>query len=185
MNRKEIIEVVTRTFNKIESYEPVWREFENSYFTFELIVSASCFAQLKRHRMATIIPQDYDDRLSVRIPPSVLSSGLKKVFMESVKVAEKLYRKVRRKIPSVAGYILTNAHRRRVLLTLNMREMYHFSRLRSDSHAQWEIREISNEMCRIAQKVMPVSAALLSGKDGFDEAFNKLNKILDKHDITY
>jgi len=185
MSKKEIIEIVARTFDKIHSYDSVWREFETSYLTFELLVSASCYAQLKRHRMATIIAQDYDTGLGVRIPPSILSSGLKRVFINGIKEAERFYRRLKKKLPSIADYILTNAHRRRVLINLNMREMYHFSRLRSDSHAQWEIREISEGMCRFARKVMPLSAILLAGKDEFEDTRIKLNKILKDNDITY
>jgi thymidylate synthase ThyX len=35
--------------------------------------------------------------------------------------------------------------------------------------AQWEIRELSEEMCRVAAREMPAAAALLGGKDAFVE----------------
>ncbi|MBP1661469.1 MAG: putative alternative thymidylate synthase, partial [Candidatus Aminicenantes bacterium] len=66
-----------------------------------------------------------------------------------------------------ADYVLTNAHRRRVLLKVNLRELYHISRLREDATAQWEIRRVSAEMDRLAAKVMPLSCLLLGGKDAY------------------
>ena len=74
----------------------------------------------------------------------------------------------------MAAYALTNAHRRRVLLTTNLRELYHFVRLREDTHAQWDIRGIASEMRRETEAVMPLGALLLCGKDSFPSRFEKI-----------
>jgi thymidylate synthase ThyX len=47
----------------MEFYDFPLREFEYPDLTFELVVSASCYAQLKRHRMATMTAQPYDPEL--------------------------------------------------------------------------------------------------------------------------
>jgi thymidylate synthase ThyX len=78
-----------------------------------------------------------------------------------------LYHEIARENPNAATYILTNAHRRRVLVTLNARELYHFSRLRSDSHAQAEIQGISNQMVHLGKMVMPMTLMLAGGKDAY------------------
>jgi len=49
-------------------------------------------------------------------------------------------------MPLAAPYILTNSHRKRVLIRVNARELYHISRLREDTHAQWDIQNISKIM---------------------------------------
>ncbi len=67
--RKELL--VGTAFAHLESYDRVLREFELITLTYEAVVSASNFAQLKRHRMATIIAQDYDTGLGVEVPPSI------------------------------------------------------------------------------------------------------------------
>ena len=71
----------------------------------------------------------------------------------------------------VSDYALTNAHTRRVLVTMNMREIYHFVRLRSDKHAQEEIRGVAKNMENVIEKVSPVLALLLCGKDAFEEKY--------------
>ena len=71
-------------------------------------------------------------------------------------------------------YVLTNAHRRRALLKLNLRELYHVSRLREDATAQWEIRRTAAEMSRLARRAMPLAGLLLGGKDSYPELFAKI-----------
>jgi len=63
--------------------------------------------------------------------------------------------------------VLTNGHRRRVLVEMNMREMYHFCRMRQDGHAQWEIRALANEFAGYARHGAPLTSLLLCGKDQF------------------
>jgi thymidylate synthase ThyX len=130
-------------------------------------VSASCFAQLKRHRMATIIAQDYDPGLGVTIPPAIVAIGQQKQFLEIMYKTQDAYEQIRGKAPLAAPYILTNAHRKRVLMKINARELYHLARLRADGHAQWDIRQLAEEMLKKAKKLMPLTLLLACGKDSF------------------
>ena len=67
-----------------------------------------------------------------------------------------------------------NAHRRRVLVTLSARELYHVSRLREDEHAQWDIQLIAAEMVRQAADVMPLTLVLACGKDAFPGRYEQV-----------
>ena len=67
-------------FEHLQAHDAVLRELENVDLQFELILSASCFAQLKRHRMSTIIAQDYNPQLGVTMPPSLRAIGQQKEF---------------------------------------------------------------------------------------------------------
>lgn len=154
-------------FENIQAYDAVLRELENVEMQFELIMSASCFAQLKRHRMATIVSQDYDPSLGVTIPPAIRAIGRQKEFMAMIKKTNRIYEFIKKKNPKAAAYVLTNAHRKRVLMKLNARELYHLVRLRADQHAQWDIRDLSKKMLRQARKAMPLTLMMACGKDGF------------------
>ena len=81
MDRREKESLMRTAFKHIKSYDPVLREFENAELHFELLISASCFAQMKRHRMATITCQDYDPALGVTVPPAVSEIGMNDAFM--------------------------------------------------------------------------------------------------------
>ncbi|MCK4306308.1 MAG: FAD-dependent thymidylate synthase [Candidatus Eisenbacteria sp.] len=160
--------LVEESLRRMEVHETPPREFELPGFTFELILSASCFAQLKRHRMASLLCQPYAPGLGVTIPDSFAQAGLLDSFDQLRKQSEEVFAKILAVSPQAAAYALTNAHRRRVVFHLNARELYHLSRLRLDEHAQWDIRSLATEMIRQAQERMPLGMMLAAGKHDFD-----------------
>lgn len=167
LGRRGRARLVRWTLEEMEPWDAVWREFENIVFLFEVVVSAACYAQLKRHRMTTQIVQPYDPALGVSVPVTVRRASRVGALRAAVSASGRLYRSLRSSAGPAAEYALTNAHRRRVLLRINLRELYRFSRLRSDEHAQWEIRLVSDLMCAQAAGVVPAGAALLGGKHEF------------------
>lgn len=153
---------------RMEMHSAAPRAFELPDVTFEMAGSASFFAQLKRHRMATILPQAYDTRLGCTVPKTIRDAGLLDVFEEVREKTETLHRDLQqRKGVAVAEYVLVQAHRRRVLIKMNARQLYAFARLREDSHAQWEIREAAHLLIQQARERMPMTLALACGKDEF------------------
>ncbi len=167
MNMEDKEAVIKTACRHMQSYDQPLREFEYAGFSFEVTVSASCFAQLKRHRMATMTCQEYDPSLGVTIPESIRAIGMEDRFMEVIKKTEETHDRIRDLSYHAAPYILTNAHRKRVALKVNVREMYHISRLREDKHAQWDIRETTERMVRLGKNFMPLSLMLTAGKDTF------------------
>lgn len=165
---KEKEALLKAALRRMKAYDAAPREFEQASLTFELTISATCFAQLKRHRMASLTVQDYDPALGVTIPPAVLAIGMEKPFRELCRRTEETWEKIRGAAPEAAAYVLTNAHRRRVVMTLNGRELYHLARVRADRHAQWDIRRTSEAMVAAGREAMPLTLLLASGKDGFD-----------------
>jgi flavin-dependent thymidylate synthase len=171
MSREQLAETFEKAMRHMEFYDAPPREFEHVVLTFDVVLSASAYAQLKRHRMTSQSMQDYYPGLGLTIPPSIVECGLEPLFREHVEKAEALWESLRGELPEVASYALTNAHRRRVLLTTNLRELYHFVRLREDTHAQWDIRHLAAEIRRKAAEVMPLGTLLLCGKDSYFERF--------------
>lgn len=157
-------------YERMELHSAAPRCFELPAMFFELVGSASFFAQLKRHRMATLLPQAYDLALGVTVPQSVEDAGAMDVFNHIRGLTEETYREYQQKCGSmaVAEYCLMQAHRRRVLVKMNARELYAFSRLREDGHAQWEIRDVAKKLIAKAREVMPMTLALACGKDEFE-----------------
>ncbi len=174
-------EVFKASWRNMQFYDSMVREFEYVNLTFNIILSAACFGQLKRHRMTTITSQDYDPALGVTIPESIKEIGMAAYFQEIVDKTNEAYDEIKGENPLAAPYILTNAHRKRVLVRLNAREMYHISRLREDAHAQWDIQNISRRMSKEARRVMPLTFEFIGGKDRYNEIyrdiFGKLPKV--------
>ncbi len=168
MDRREQEALIKTVLKHMKVYDAAPREFEHAGFTFELTISATCFAQMKRHRMATITVQEYDPALGVTVPPAVAAVGMETAFREICARTEETCEKIRRAAPAAAAYILTNAHRRRVVVTLSARELYHLARVRADHNAQWDIRETVAQMVAAGREAMPLTLMLAAGKDGFD-----------------
>ena len=167
-------EIFKAVWKNMQFYDSMLREFEYANLTFNIVLSAACFGQLKRHRMATITVSDYDPNLGNTIPESIKNAGGEKKFIEIINKTNELYGKIRKYVPIAAPYILTNSHRRRVLIRLNARELYHMSRLRQDAHAQWDIRNIVSGMSRKAKEVMPLIFGLVGGKDKYSEIYKSI-----------
>ncbi len=167
MDVREKAEVIKTVCRQMQVYDSVRREFENVALHFELEISASCFAQLKRHRMATITCQEYNPILGFTVPQAICEVGMERDFRETMARTEAVYYRIKKVVPAAAAYILTNAHRRRVGMKINARELYHIARLRADQHAQWDIRNIADRMMALGREVMPLTLMLAAGKDNF------------------
>lgn len=171
---KEKESFLKMAWQHMEFYDVALREFEYLDLQFDLVISATCFAQLKRHRMATLTTQSYNPDLGVTIPPSVEEVGSKKEFLDIIRKTEDVYDHLRQRMEVGAEYVLTNAHRKRVLFKVNIRELYHISRLREDMTAQWDIRQVVGEMVRQAKKVMPLACSLIGGKDAYPDIYKRI-----------
>ena len=148
-------------------YDALPREWELASFTFEVVVSASAYAQLKRHRMSTQLVSSYSPALGLRLPPSFSDAGLEGLLEEAGAVSRAWRERLGER--RAAEYMLVNAHRRRAVVRMNAREMYHFARLRLDSHAQWDIRELAGRMVDLASAAAPLTMAE-AGARGSEEA---------------
>lgn len=146
-------------------HDTVPRQWEFFTALFQLVVSSSAYAQLKRHRMCSRLVSVYDPVLGVTVPPSIVLAGLKEEFLQGVESA----REYSGSLGTLYPYMLTNAHRRRVVMGINGRELYHFSRLREDEHAQWDIRSVAGRMLRAVGARAPLTCMLTGGKSDIEK----------------
>jgi thymidylate synthase (FAD) len=164
----------------LSEYDSPPRAFEEALFQFELTLDASAMAQLKRHRMSTQLWGPYDPDLGVTVPPEVEAVGRRDQLLELTGRTAEGWADLRQSLAGrgrpveAADYLLTNAHRRRVSLAMNLREIYHFSRLREDIHAQWAIRDLATRISTLVRREAPVTAGLLGGKHAYADLFSEL-----------
>lgn len=162
-------EFIDNALVHIGPHDKLPRAFENNDLVYQVVISSSGFGQLKRHRMMTLLAQDYDTSLAYEIPQNVEDAGAAKELKEVCDKSTALHDEFKPRYGKAAEYCLTNAHKRRTLVGINIRQLHHFSRTREDMHAQWEIRGIAGDMCALAKEVAPISTRLLGGKDKFPE----------------
>lgn len=167
--KEDSMEFIKDCLRYVCEHDKLPREFETSNLFYEIYLSSSCFAQLKRHRMNTLSAQDYDPKLRYVVPESIEEVGSARELKDVCDRSSDLYYEFSPKYKEAAEYCLTNAHKRRVIFDSNIRQHYHISRMREDSHAQWEIRGVVKTMSKLIKKTAPVTTILLGGKDKFEE----------------
>jgi thymidylate synthase ThyX len=174
MSNEDLGNVFKAAWQNLQLYDSQLREFEYVNLTYNIVLSSACFGQLKRHRMSTITAQSYDPSLGNTVPEAIKEIGMQDYFQEIMDKTNELYDRIKKEIPLAAPYILTNSHRKRVLMRVNARELYHISRLREDTHAQWDIQNISSAMTKQAKQVMPHICGLIGGKDKYNEVYQRV-----------
>ncbi|MEM3609023.1 MAG: FAD-dependent thymidylate synthase [Candidatus Bathyarchaeia archaeon] len=137
---------------------------EHASFTFSLEgVSRAMTHQLVRHRIASYTQQSqryvtYDTLEKYVTPKSIAeNTEAKRVFEEALeKISEAYQRLLQLGVPKEdARFILPNAAKTNIIVTMNARELNHFFSLRCCARSQWEIREVATEMLRQVKKVAP------------------------------
>ena len=135
--------------------------FEHASVTFRIEgISRACSHQLVRHRMASYNQRSQryckegNDYGQV-VPASVKDMGFEAEFGLHSAACLELYRKmVTAGVPAEdARYILPQAGVTDIVVTMNVREFYHFLGLRADKHAQWEIRDLAFEMAKRVKEI--------------------------------
>lgn len=128
-------------------------------------ISRACSHQLVRHRMASYLQESqryvkYDlsgDDWYV-IPPSVdknvymLAEYNDKMAADAKAYDDALAYGIK---PEDARYLLPNAMKTNIVMTMNVRSLFHFFDLRLGPRAQWEIRELAELMAMEMEKVEP------------------------------
>ena len=137
---------------------------EHAVFTFSVEgVSRALTHQLVRHRIASFSQQSQRYvRLSEpthAVPETVTRDPeATTVYEETMDGIWDSYSKlIGMGIPAEdARYVLPNGCTTNITITMNARELLHFFSMRCCNRAQWEIREMADEMLRLCKEVSPV-----------------------------
>ena len=68
----------------------------------------------------------------------------------------------------MAAYVVPNAFRRRVLISANLREIFHLCELRSAPNAHFSIRRVALQIAEAVRGVHPVLGSFLRLPEGAD-----------------
>ena len=128
--------------------------FEHATATLQIEgISRACLAQLTRHRIASysVTSQRYCEVGGndwYVTPPSVVGTDAESRFRAQTSDAMWSYRAAIDKgmKPEDARYLLPEATKTSLVMTINARSLQNFLTLRLDSHAQWEIRSLAAEV---------------------------------------
>lgn len=119
-------------------------------------ISRACSHQLVRHRLASYCQQSQryvkvgtDSMDWYVVPPSIREDDMRCVEYEvAMSQCAKHYNSLLKKgvKPEDARFALPESTKTAIVATMNLREFASFYALRTDKAAQWEIRELAEEM---------------------------------------
>lgn len=165
---------------------------EHVSFTFGIEgVSRALLAQITRHRIASFSVQSQryvKNKDDFYLPKEIENNTLaKEIYNESINKSFESYIKLvdllqenyikkgikekdaEKKAIENARYILPNASETKMIVTMNLRSLKNFFRLRCCNRAQDEIRAVADEMLELCKEVSPIlfknmGAACVNGK---------------------
>jgi hypothetical protein len=142
------------------------RAVEHAVYTFDSTMDQGAYFELKRHRMMTQTPQILRADLGYAVPRKITQAGFEDRYRAVMEKASEAYQELAAWNPYVAAYLVPNGFNRRVLMTLNLREVFHFCELRAEKNAHFSIRRIAMRMAEIVRSVHPLLSAYLRMPEG-------------------
>jgi thymidylate synthase ThyX len=158
MSIGERAEVLSRALDGRGPFDVPIRELEHVTMTFDCVMDQGAYYEVKRHRMMTQTPQCFTPDLGYAMPRPFEQAGLGDKFCAAVEAAGAAYHTLAEDFPFQAAYVLTNAHNRRVLLTMNLREAFHFCHLRGAPGAHFSIQRVAGQILEHIQAIYPALA---------------------------
>lgn len=132
------------------------RALEQAYYTFDILADYGAYRDLQRHRMLSQERQDLTTAHGFETPKDIIDAGCEKEFVEAMQAADTTYNEIARKYPKQAQYVVPLQYRIRWYASMNAREVYHFTELRSARQGHPSYRKIAQEVYRLAREKHPL-----------------------------
>jgi thymidylate synthase ThyX len=159
MNPVERLGVIEQALGRLGRFDTPLRELEHSTYSFDIVCDQGAYCDLKRHRMMTQSPQAPTVELGYAVPRAIDEAGLARPYRAAIDLATETYRLVAREFPREAAYLVTNAHNRRFLATMNLRELYSMVPLRAREAGHFSYRRIAMQVYEAVRAVHPALVA--------------------------
>jgi thymidylate synthase ThyX len=137
------------------------RELEHTTVTLDCVMDQGAYFDVKRHRIMTQTPQPLTVALGYAVPQAIAEAGFAAEYDRAMEAAARAHREIATEFPHEAAYVVPNAYNRRVLLTMNLRELFHFSQLRGAPNGHFAYRRIAIKAYEIAQEKYPAFAPFM------------------------
>ena len=147
--------VIAAALDSLGPHDATARELEQVEYTFEYLMDYGAYREFKRHRMQSYLPQPLTVAEGYVEPELFAESGLSGAYREAMDVSAEAYGCVAALSPRLAEYAVTHAHLRRVVTRMNLRECYHYFKLRTQPQAHFTIREAAQQAMDAVNSVHP------------------------------
>ncbi|HVY55774.1 MAG TPA: FAD-dependent thymidylate synthase [Thermodesulfobacteriota bacterium] len=150
------LEILRKSLEKLGKYDNPLNALRLVHYEAEFVISEACWHQLLRHRKTDWIYKDPSVSHGITIPPNIDKAGVSEMLVHAARESEKLYDMLMNEgLSETASYVVTNAHQRRVIGSLDLWELYHLINLRMSEGAQWDIKNVTGMLAGEISKHHP------------------------------
>jgi len=161
MSATECQQVIEDALAQRGDFDVPLRELEHTTLTFDCVMDQGAYFDVKRHRVMTQTPQPLSVDLGYAVPQVIVEAGFAAEYDRAQQATAQAYREIAAEYPYEAAYVIPNAYNRRVLLTMNLRELFHFTQLRGAPNGHFAYRRIALKAYEIAKDVYPAFAPFM------------------------
>ncbi len=153
--QEQVARIIDTALGQRGPHDAPPRALEHVSYTFDLLVDFGAYRDIQRHRLVSQAPQRLSVAHGYDMPEVIEACGLAAQFETLMARASDLYHALVGSFPDEASYVVPLAYRRRVVFTMNLRELFHFVELRSSPQGHPSYRRIAQEMYRLVAEVHP------------------------------
>jgi thymidylate synthase ThyX len=161
MSADERWQVIEEALGHRGDFDVPLRELEHTTLTLECVMDQGAYFDVKRHRVMTQTPQPLSVELGYAVPQVIVEAGFAAEYDRAQQAAALAYREIAADFPDEAAYVVPNAYNRRVLLTMNLRELFHFTHLRGAPNGHFAYRRIALKVYEVAKEIYPAFAPFM------------------------
>jgi hypothetical protein len=171
LSRIERFNLIQAVFSEMGIFDKPIRELEHVFFTIECVMDQGAYYDIKRHRMMTQSPQKLGISLGYSMPLSFEKVNLHKEFQQCMENVITAYKTISEAYPTEADYLLPNAFRRRLLMSLNFRELVTMTKLRISENGHFAYRAFTIHLLEKFKEHYPLLGKLLPVVDESYQSF--------------
>jgi thymidylate synthase ThyX len=150
------LRVIEQALAKRGPHDAPPREFEHATFSHEILLDFGAWRDIQRHRICSPLNQTLGVHEGYEFPPELADIGLEDDFRKTMQRAADFHaRLVQNGLAAEAEYVVPMAYRRRMFVTWNLRELFHFIELRSGPKGHQSYRRIAQETWRTLDAAHP------------------------------
>lgn len=161
LSAEERTEIIRAALAGRNDFDVPLRELEHTTLTLDCVMDQGAYFDVKRHRIMTQTPQPLGVELGYATPQAFVQAGFAAEYDRAIAAAAAAYQQIAAEFPVEAAYLVPNAFNRRVLLTMNLRELFHFAHLRGAPNGHFAYRRIALKVYEIARQAYPAFAPFM------------------------
>lgn len=165
LTSEQLTSLFEKTVKYLGKYDNPTKAFKLIDYEAEFIISEACWHQLLRHRKINWIFGEPSIYNGITVPPNIKEAGVEELLLKTTEKSEDMFEKLMNEgLDTAAPYVVTNAHNRRVTGKFDLWELFHLVNLRTSEAAQWDIKNITQDLIKEIRKYHPVIVEATSSR---------------------